>query len=74
MVDQLTDDQITEFNEAFILFDRDDNVMAQLPFSLSLTPPMAGTLDILHLFFFIVTVNFLLYLTVCFILNIYSNI
>jgi Ca2+-binding EF-hand superfamily protein len=33
MADQLTDDQIAEFKEAFSLFDKDSDGMAPLPLS-----------------------------------------
>jgi Ca2+-binding EF-hand superfamily protein len=33
MADQLTDDQIAEFKEAFSLFDKDNDGMAPLPLS-----------------------------------------
>lgn len=36
MADQLTDDQIAEFKEAFSLFDKDgDGLFSQIPFSFS---------------------------------------
>ena len=38
MADQLTDDQISEFKEAFSLFDKDgDGIFSQIPPSLSLS-------------------------------------
>jgi hypothetical protein len=44
MADQLTDDQIVEFKEAFSFFDMDGDGRAPLPLSLSLTLDVAHTI------------------------------
>lgn len=52
MADQLTDDQIAEFKEAFSLFDKDgDGLFSQIPFSFSFS--FSFFLDlVIHILFF----------------------
>ena len=62
MADQLTDDQISEFKEAFSLFDKDgDGIFSQIPPSLSLSLSLFTFFLISDLIalFFVLTFNIL---------------
>ena len=64
MADQLTDDQISEFKEAFSLFDKDgDGIFSQIPPSLSLSLSLSlftfFLISDLIALFFVLTFNIL---------------
>ena len=60
MADQLTDDQISEFKEAFSLFDKDgDGIFSQIPPSLSLSVFTFFLISDLIALFFVLTFNIL---------------
>ena len=69
MADQLTDDQIAEFKEAFSLFDKDgDGLFSQIPFSFSFSFIFFSSfLDlVIHIYFFFLHVSCLYLLPFCF--------